>query len=265
MKKYIFAILGAILIIFNVSTFSFAKDLAPEAHYAIALDANTKKILYEKNSHANVPMASTTKILTSLLAINYGNLEDVVVVSKNAASVRGAKVGYKAGEKITLRELIWGLMFKSGNDAAIAIAEHLGGSVNGFSILMNDFAKTLGIVDSHFESPHGLDSNMHFSSAYDLAVLSSIAMENKLFCEIVSTKEVTRDKTGFTRDYRNINKILWKIPNANGIKTGYTGQAGKCLVTSVKEKDTNIIIVVLNCPERWDVTKRIYENVKDKI
>ncbi|MGL4989981.1 MAG: D-alanyl-D-alanine carboxypeptidase family protein [Sarcina sp.] len=257
----------------NSSILTFAKpkskakgeDLAPEAHYAIAIDSTTKKILYEKNGRLNVPMASTTKIVTSLLAINYGNLDELVTISSKAASIRGAKVGYKVGEQITLRELIWGLMFKSGNDAAIAIAEHLGGSVENFSVLMNDFGKMIGLIDSNFESPHGLDSNMHFSSAYDLAIATSKAMENKMFSQIVGSKELLMKNSGFTRDYRNINKILWKIPNANGVKTGYTGQAGKCLVTSVKEKDTNIIIVVLNCPERWDVTKRIYENVKDKI
>lgn len=265
MKKYLLLIICTVMIAFNITTFAFAKDLAPEAHYAIALDGKTKKVLYEKKAYDNVPMASTTKIITALVAINYGNLDDVVTISKNATSIRGAKVGYHYDEKITLRELVWGLMFKSGNDAAIAIAEHLGGSIEGFSVLMNDFAKMIGIIDSNFQSPHGLDSSMHFSSAYDLAMVGSIAMENKLFCEIVSSKEILQSKSGFSRDYRNINKILWKMPNANGIKTGYTGQAGKCLVTSVKEEDRNIIIVVLNCPERWEVTKRIYENVKNEI
>ena len=263
MKKLGILILTVILLISTGNASVLAKDLTPEAHFVVAIDGKTKEVLYEKRAHENVPMASTTKMITSLVAINYGNLDDIVTVSKKAISVRGAKVGLRAGEKITLRELIWGLMLRSGNDAAIAIAEHLGGSVEGFSVLMNDFAKTIGIIDSNFQSPHGLDSSMHFSSAYDLAILASKAMENKLFAQIVSTKEITRAQSGFSRDYRNINKILWKIPNANGIKTGYTGQAGKCLVTSVKEKDRNIIIVVLNCPQRWEVTERVYKYVKE--
>ncbi|MGL4740582.1 MAG: D-alanyl-D-alanine carboxypeptidase family protein, partial [Sarcina sp.] len=131
--------------------------------------------------------------------------------------------------------------------------------------IMNDFAKSIGIIDSNYQSPHGLDSAMHFSSAYDLAVLSAKAMENKTFRTIVGTKEITRDKSGFTRDYRNINKILWRIPNANGIKTGYTGQAGKCLVTSINHEERDIIIVVLNCPERWKVTEKIYDHIKNNI
>lgn len=262
MKKIIVFSLLIILMSNIYPIVAEAKDITPEAHNVIAIDAQSKKILYEKKGFENVAMASTTKIITALVAINYGNLDEEVTISKNAASIRGSKVGYKANEKIKLRELIWGLMFKSGNDAAIAIAEHLGGSIDGFSVMMNDFAKTMGIIDSNFQSPHGLDSSMHFSTAYDLAVLGSKAMENKMFREIVSTKELSRDKYGFSRDYRNINKILWKIPNANGIKTGYTGQAGKCLVTSINHEGKDIIIVVLNCPQRWKVTENVYEYIK---
>ncbi len=262
MKKFITFFLLSILILNSTSVLVFSKDITPEAHYAIAIDGKTKKILYEKRAFENVPMASTTKMLTALIAINYGNLDDQVEISKNAASIRGSKVGYRTGEKISLRELTWGLMFKSGNDAAIAIAEHLGGSVEGFSVIMNDFAKTIGIIDSNFQSPHGLDSQMHFSSAYDLAILGAKAMENETFKEIVSSKELPKSTSGFSRDYNNINKILWRIPGANGIKTGYTGQAGKCLVTSVNHNDRNIIIVVLNCPERWKVTEKIYDYIK---
>ncbi|MGV1056699.1 D-alanyl-D-alanine carboxypeptidase family protein [Clostridium perfringens] len=238
------------------------KDITPDAHFAIAYDAKNKKILYEKNAFRNVPMASTTKILTALVAINYSELDEEVTISKTAASIRGSKVGFRAGEKVTMRELLFGLMYKSGNDAAIAIAEHIGGSIENFSILMNDFARMLGLKDSNFQSPHGLDSQMHFSSAYDLAVLMSKAMEEPFFREISGTKEVGAEKYNFTRSYSNINKMLWRLPNANGGKTGYTGQAGKCLVSSVDHNGRNIIIVVLNCPTRWEATERVYEYVK---
>lgn len=239
-----------------------AKDLTPEAHFAIAFDSKTREVLYEKNAYRCVPMASTTKILTALLAINFGSLDDKIVISKNAASIRGSRVGYKPGEEITLRELLYGLMYKSGNDAAIAIAEHLGGDIERFSFMMNDFARTLGLIDSNFQSPHGLDSQMHFSSAYDLAILMSKAMENEFFREISGTKEVSQSKYSFTREYKNINKILWRIDEANGGKTGYTGQAGKCLVTSINHNGRNIIIVVLNCTPRWEVTEKLYEYVR---
>lgn len=235
------------------------------ARSAIALDKETGTILYEQNAYDLVPMASTTKILTSLIAIEQGNLDKKVTISKKAATVRGSTVGYKANEEIALKELIFGLMFKSGNDAAIAIAEELGGSVEGFSEIMNHYARGIGILDSHFESPHGLDSSNHYSSAYDLAILTSKGMENELFREIVGSKTISKEKYNFSRDYNNINKILWRIPGANGVKTGYTGQAGKCLVSSINHNGKDIIIVVLNCPDRWNVTDKIYNHILEKV
>lgn len=266
MKKTIEKIITLVcvlLTIYNpIEVFASSKDIANQAHYAIAFDSKSREILYEKKAFDNVPMASTTKIITAILAINYGGLDDIVTISKNAASIRGSKVGYKVGEKITLKELLFGLMYKSGNDAAIAIAEHIGGSVDEFCFMMNDLARTMGLIDSNFESPHGLDSQNHYSSAYDLAILMSKAMENETFREICGTKSIPKEKYGFTRDYNNINKILWLIPEANGGKTGTTGQAGKCLVTSVDYNGRNIIIVVLNCPDRWKVTENIYNYIK---
>jgi len=237
------------------------KPLRVSARNAIALDAKTKEVLWDQNGYEIVPMASTTKILTCLIAINYGNLDRKVTISKNAASIRGSTVGFRSGEEVTMRELLFGLMFRSGNDAAIAIAEDIGGSIEGFSNIMNDFAKSLGILDSHFESPHGLDSAKHYSSAYDLAILTSKAMEYPEFRECVGEKTISKDKYNFTRDYSNINKILHRIPEANGVKTGYTGGAGKCLVSSVNHNGRNIIIVVLNCVDRWNVTENIYKYV----
>lgn len=235
------------------------------ARCAIALDKESGTILFEQNAYELVPMASTTKILTSLIAIEQGDLDKKVTISKKAASIRGSTVGYKAGEEIALKELIFGLMFKSGNDAAIAIAEELGGSIEGFAEIMNHYARGIGILDSHFESPHGLDSSNHYSSAYDLAILTAKGMDYDLFREIVGSKQISKDKYNFTRDYNNINKILWKIPGANGVKTGYTGQAGKCLVSSINNDGKDVIIVVLNCPDRWNVTDKIYNHVLEKV
>jgi len=235
------------------------------ARSAIALDKESGTVLYEQNAYEIVPMASTTKILTSLIAIEQGNLDKKVTISKKAAGIRGSRVGYKVNEEITLRELVFGLMFKSGNDAAIAIAEELGTSTEGFADIMNHYARGIGILDSHFESPHGLDSSNHYSSAYDLAILTSKGMDYDLFREIVGSKQISKEKYNFTRDYNNINKILWKIPGANGVKTGYTGQAGKCLVSSVNNNGKDVIIVVLNCPDRWNVTEQIYKHVLEKV
>lgn len=235
--------------------------LKVSARNAIAIDAESRQVLWNQNGYEIVPMASTTKILTSLIAINYGNLERKVTISKNASSIRGSTVGYRAGEEISMRELLFGLMFRSGNDAAIAIAEDIGGSIEGFSNIMNDYAKSLGIINSHFESPHGLDSPKHYSSAYDLAILTAKGMEYDDFREFVGEKVIYRDKYNFTRDYQNINKILYRIPGANGVKTGYTGGAGKCLVSSINHNGRNIIIVVLNCVDRWNVTEKIFNYV----
>lgn len=247
----------------DVDMNNILNSIKVSARNAIALDSKTKQVLFEQNADEIVPMASTTKILTALVAITHGDLDREVTISKNAASIRGSKVGYVAGEKIRLRELLYGLMYKSGNDAAIAIAEDIGGSVEGFAKIMNDYAISLGLINSHFESPHGLDSPKHYTCAYDLALLTTKAMESELFCQICGTKSITRDTSNFTRDYNNINKILYKIPEANGVKTGYTGQAGKCLVSSVKHEGRNIIIVVLNCSDRWNVTEKIYKYVAD--
>lgn len=261
-KLFIYLLISVMALnVLSIKVLAAKDNFRVDAHHAIALDRESKQVLFEQKAYELVPMASTTKILTGLITIERGNLDEKFTVSKNAASIRGSKVGYKAGEEITIRELLYGLLYKSGNDAAITLAEGIGGSVEGFAEIMNHYGKSLGLLDSHFESPHGLDSQDHYSSAYDLAILTSKGMEYDEFRNVVGTREIKKEVYGFTRDYNNINKILWKIPNANGVKTGYTGQAGKCLVSSVNHNGKDIIIVVLNCPDRWNVTEKIYNHV----
>lgn len=259
-----------LLIIFFVSTIKISansqvKKYKPydlNAKAAVVIDSRTKRILFDKNAREIMPMASTTKILTSLVALKYGNIDKKFKISSHASSIRGSKVGYKQGEEISLRELLYGLMFKSGNDAAIAIAEGIAGSTEEFCKLMNEYAKEIGIFDSNFESPHGLDSQNHYSTAYDLAILTSKTKEIEFFNELSKTKQYC-DKN-FSRSYQNINKILYMVPNATGTKTGYTGQAGKCLVSSFNMGDDNeIIIVVLNCTPRWKSSEWLYNYTKD--
>jgi D-alanyl-D-alanine carboxypeptidase (penicillin-binding protein 5/6) len=234
------------------------------ARCAIAIDAKSKRVLFEKSSGMIVPMASTTKILTALVALKYGDLDRKIEISDRASSIRGSTVGYKKGAMISLRELIYGLMLRSGNDAAIAIAEGISGSVDEFLKLMNEYALEIGLVDSHFESPHGLDSENHYTTAYDLALITAKAREIEEFNKIVSQKDVDGNELNFTRSFHNINKILWQLPEATGVKTGYTGQAGKCLVTSVNYSDNDIVIVVLNSPGRWKETSKIYDYITKK-
>lgn len=252
-----------ITILSILKTNVFAKPMYIDARSAIAIDTKSKCVLYEKNSEKLIPIASTTKIMTTLVTLKYGNLDKKVEISGKAANIHGSQVGYKKGEVVTLRELLYGLMLRSGNDAAIAIAEGMSGSVDEFLKLMNEYAREIGTTNTHFESPHGLDSQYHYSTAYDLALITCKAKENELFNKIVGVKDVDAKENNFTRSYHNINKILYQIPGANGVKTGYTGNAGKCLVTSVDMGGEDIIIVVLNCNKRWNETKKIYEYVKD--
>jgi D-alanyl-D-alanine carboxypeptidase (penicillin-binding protein 5/6) len=218
----------------------------------VLIDQYSGRILYAKNSDKILAMASTTKIVTALVAIEKGNLDDSTIVSKRAASVKGSAAGLKEGEEITLEELLYGLMLRSGNDAAIAIAEMLGGNVHDFVKLMNDKAMELGAYNTSFATPHGLDASDHYTTAQDLAKLTAYAMNNETFAQIVSTKETDSGYTGkFNRSYRNINKFLYRIDNSDGVKTGFTGNAGKCLVASVKHPYGRYICVVLNSSNRW--------------
>lgn len=263
-KIYLISTLLSFFIFFSSVSPVFAKEnkkIRVSARHAIAYSRKTGQILFEQNAYQNVPIASTTKILTALVAIKNSNLDREFIVSKNAVSVRGSKVGYKVNEKIKLEELLYGLLFKSGNDAAIVIAEGISGSIEEYCKLMSHYSICLGAIDSHFTTPHGLDEKEHYSSAYDLALLTSKAMENDIFRNIVSKKEI--EKADFSRSYNNINKILWKIPKANGVKTGYTGGAGKCLVSSINLNGDDIIIVLLDCPDRWNQTEKIYNFIKE--
>lgn len=214
---------------------------------AIVMDTETGRVLFEKNAYSRRSMASTTKIMTAIVAIENGNLDDIVTVSQKAAVVGGSTIHLKAGEKLTLRELLYGLMLESGNDAAIAIAEHIGGTVDNFLEMMNKKAGLLGAKNTCFKSPHGLDKNGHYSTAYDLAVITRYALKNPTFSKIVGTRSM-----GITnRGLYNTNEMLDLYPGADGVKTGYTGLAGRCLVTSATRDNWRIISVVMGCPTRY--------------
>ena len=216
------------------------------ARSAVVMDFKTGRILYEKNAKEKRPMASTTKVMTAIVAIENGNFNDKVIVSKKAASTPGSTINLKVGEEITLEELLYGLMLKSGNDASIAIAEHIGGSVEKFLDLMNAKALQIGAYDTHFESPHGLDSNGHYSTAYDMALITKYALSNYTFSKIVGTKSIYAGG----RSLSNSNEMLFMYEGADGVKTGYTGKAGRCLITSATRNEMRLISVVLFCDTR---------------
>lgn len=213
---------------------------------AIVMDMDSGRILYEKNAYTRRSIASTTKIMTAIVALENGYDNEDVIVSKRAASISGSQVNLKEGKTYKLGNLMYAMMLRSGNDAAIAIAEHVGGSVEAFAEMMNRKAAEIGATNTNFVTPHGLDDPQHYSTPYDLALITRYALKNEKFCEIVGTKSSTFEGNPIT----NTNEMLSLYPGADGVKTGYTGQAGRCLVTSVNKNGMKIISVVLNCASR---------------
>ncbi len=228
----------------NSEVETVSKPPVVNATASIVMDMKSERVLYEKNAYTIKAMASTTKIMTAILALEKGNIEDDVKVSKRAAMVGGSSVNLLEGEVFKLKDLLYGLMLNSGNDAAIAIAEHIGGTVEGFVDMMNQKAQDLDLADTSFRSPHGLDADGHYTTAYDLARLTAYSLKNPMFSKIVSTKSIALPRLGLY----NTNDMLWYYPGADGVKTGFTGKAGRCLVTSVTRDDWRIISVVLGCP-----------------
>lgn len=216
---------------------------------AIVLDTASGRVLYEKNAYSRRSIASTTKIMTAIVALENGNDEEEVVISKRAAAIGGSTVNLKEGKTYKLKELMYAMMLRSGNDAAIAIAEHIGGSVELFAEMMNRKAAEIGAVNTNFVTPHGLDDPQHYSTPYDLALITQYALKNEKFRKIVGTKNSVFNGNNIT----NTNEMLGLYPWADGVKTGYTGQAGRCLVTSATKDNWKVISVVLGCPTR---TKR---------
>lgn len=225
------------------------------AHAAIVLENTTGTVLYAKNAHEKRAPASTTKILTALIALEKGNLNDVVTVSRKAASTTGSSARLYTGQKIRLEDLLHGLLLSSGNDAAVAVAEHLAGDVNTFAVWMTKRAKELGASNSQFKNPHGLDEAGHYSTAYDLALLARMALLHPLFAKIVQTKMY--DSSGGS--WSNTNKLLWQVEGSTGIKTGTTSKAGYCLVASVEQEGMQLITVVLNAGDRYRETSALLQ------
>ena len=221
---------------------------------AIIFDRTTKKVMWGKNENDKRAMASTTKIMTAIVVLENSNLTDVVTISKKAAGTGGSRLKIKAGDKITVNDLLYGLMLKSGNDAAVALAQHVGGSVEGFAELMNKKALELGLTNSHFVTPHGLDSKEHYTTAYELALLTDYALSNPKFASVVKTKTYNISINGTTRTISNTNELLGNLYGVDGVKTGFTGNAMRCLVTSCSRDGHQIITVVLGADTKKDRT-----------
>ena len=229
---------------------------AISAKSCVLMDAQTGRVLYEKNADQQSLIASTTKIMTALVVCEQCNVLDRMRIPKEAVGIEGSSMYLKEGEVLTIQELLYGLMLHSGNDAAMALAIYCGGTVEGFAQLMNDKAHLLGMDNTHFENPHGLDSPGHYSTARDMALLAANAMDNPIFAKTVSTKSVNLSG----RSLHNHNKLLWQVEGAEGVKTGYTKAAGRILVSSASRQGRRLVAVTINDPNDWQDHKALLED-----
>ncbi len=246
-RKLLLWIVCAVMAVYPAYTHA----LDTTARSAILIEAETGKVLYAHNAHERLPMASTTKIMTALVALEQGNMADIVTADASAYGTEGSSIYLHLEEEISLKDLLYGLMLSSGNDAAVAIAVHIGGGTQDFADIMNKKAIELGAYNTNFVTPNGLHHEQHYTTAYDLARITAAAMRNPIFREIVST-EYYRAETGeIARTFKNKNRILWEYAGGTGVKTGYTKAAGRCLVFSAENNGMELIGVVLNCPDMF--------------
>lgn len=240
------ALLTAVLV-FPVSAIS--------ADSYVLMDAQSGYILEQRQPQKRALIASTTKIMTAFVVCEECNILDSVCIPKDAVGIEGSSIYLKEGEILTVQELLYGMMLHSGNDAATALAIYCAGTVEKFAALMNDKARQIGLMNTHFVNPHGLDAPDHYSTAVDLAKLAACAMENPVFARIVSTK----DARIAGRNLKNHNKLLWKIDGAEGVKTGYTRAAGRILVSSATRQGRRLICVTISDPNDWQDHEQLFE------
>jgi len=262
MKRCIALIMLIVMVaVSSVLAVYAGKDTSARA--AVIMDVNSGRVLYCKNMNEKLPMASTTKIMTTLVAIESGKLEETVTVSKKASYTEGSSIYLQVGEKHKVHDLLYGIMLRSGNDAAVAVAEHIGGSIEGFAELMNRKAQEIGAENTHFANPHGLDAAGHYTTAHDLALITAYALKNPVFAEIVSSKKKTIEgppNENWDRVMINKNKMLWQFDGGDGVKTGFTKKAGRCLVSSATRDGMQLVCVVLNCGPMWEESSVLLEH-----
>ncbi|MBO4412951.1 MAG: D-alanyl-D-alanine carboxypeptidase [Clostridia bacterium] len=269
-KKFLFVCIFTLLVLmianclnFSFSTKPFSAEEESPAKAMVLIEKNSLRVLKEKNKDERLAMASTTKIMTALLTCeNTSNFDEIVLVNDAAIGIEGTSMYLKKGEKFTVKELLLGLMLPSGNDAAMALAYHIGGSEEKFVEMMNEKAKELNLKNTHFANPHGLDADGHYTSAYDLAVITAQAMQNEMFREIVFTKNATAHGSDQSqpRYFHNKNRCFKFLDGCTGVKTGFTDNAGRCFVCSAKRDGMELIAVVLNCSPMFEECARVIED-----
>lgn len=262
MRRYIAFVIAAIIAALS-GIFAVHALQETSARAAVVMDVSSNRVLYLKNMNEKLAMASTTKIMTLIVAIESGKLDEKVKVSKRASHMEGSSIYLREGERHTVSDLLYAIMLRSGNDAAVAVAEHIGGSVEGFADMMNKKAAEIGAKNTRFSNPHGLDTEGHYTTAYDLALITSYALKNPVFSNIVSSKKKIIEgppDENWDRVMINKNKMLWQFDGGDGVKTGFTNKAGRCLVSSATRDGFQLICVVLNCGPMWNDSSSLLEH-----
>lgn len=241
----------------SVTSSSVANIVEPSinSRAAIIYERSSGTILYGKAENEKRKMASTTKIMTAIVVIENSNLEDIVTVSSKAAGTGGSRLGLHTNDKISIKNLLYGLLLCSGNDAAVALAEQVGGDIPNFANLMNSKAVSLGLSSTHFVTPHGLDDDNHYTTAYELALITNYALKNEVFSSLVNTKTYTISINNYPKTLSNTNELLGNLDGVYGVKTGFTNGANRCLVTATKRGNMDIICIVLGADTKKDRTK----------
>ncbi|MBQ2955165.1 MAG: D-alanyl-D-alanine carboxypeptidase [Clostridia bacterium] len=251
---------GILVMFFLCAPVRADAEISVDARAAILIERESGRVLYEKNADTRYPMASTTKIMTALIAVEHCRMDEIVTAGPNASGVPGTSIYLGKGEQLTMYQMLQGLMLRSGNDAAVAIAEHIAGDVKSFAALMNARASMLG-ADAYFVTPNGLDEGGHSASARAMALITRAAMENETFRELVGTQEAVIPwvDNEYSRVLRNKNRLLREYEGATGVKTGFTSAAGRCLVFSAERDGMELIGVVLNCPDWFGEAERLLD------
>ncbi len=250
-----------IFLVASGATMAAGAEVYSSAKAMCTMEAGSGRVLYSKNQNAQLPMASTTKIMTAITAIeNCADLDEKFVISPKSVGISGTSIYLRKEEAMSVRDLLYGLMLVSGNDASVAIGERVSGSAAKFVELMNQTAQKIGAKNSHFANTHGLDAKGHYTTAYDLALITSYALSNDTFKEIVSTKNTKIVNTdGKTRYLKNKNRLLNSLEGCNGVKTGFTDDAGRCLVSSCERDGMQLVCVVLNCGPMFEECAQLLE------
>lgn len=255
-------IIMALSVLFCLCKPAFAEE--KQSAY-ILIESDTRQVIKKENENLRLPMASTTKIMTAIIALENAELTDIFTVSQKAQNQEGSSIYLRTGDRISVENLLYGLMLNSGNDAAVALAEGVSGSCEAFCKLMNEKAAQIGCKNTNFKNPNGLDDDGHYSSAYDMALIMAYAMENEEFRKITGEKRYNIDNGESITYLKNHNKLLWQYEYCVGGKTGYTKTSGRCLVTAAEKDGIRLVAVTLNNPDDWQEHKKLFQYGFDRV